>query len=79
MWTCSRPQSYTKIYRQLGRAGSRRGAPCQGRAHQLVVHHQMISLEIMPTSDIVYVQQAIVRSICICIYIYAYTYSITIS
>lgn len=31
-----RPQCYTKKYRQLRKAGSRRGGPPQGRAHQPV-------------------------------------------
>lgn len=41
----TRPQSYTKNYRQLSISGTKRCGPSQGRAYQLVVQHQVVSPE----------------------------------
>jgi len=51
-----RPQPYRKNYRQLRRAGSRRDGLPQGRAHQMVVLCQTVSLENTRTSNIIWTE-----------------------
>jgi hypothetical protein len=41
----TRPQVYTKNYRQLNKPGSRRGEPSQGKAYQFVFHYQKSALK----------------------------------
>jgi hypothetical protein len=54
-----RPTPYTKDYRQLRKAESRRGGFPQERTHQLVVQCQMVHLENIPASNIIWIHHAI--------------------
>lgn len=65
-----RPQPYMKNYRQLKKAGSKRGGPFRGRVHQLFVQCQMVSPENIHVRNITWTEQIIYRNI-YCIYTYA--------
>ena len=54
-----RLQPYTKNYRPLRDAESGRNSLPQGRAHQLVIQYQMVSLENRHTHNIIQAEQGV--------------------
>ena len=62
--------SYISNCRQLRRAGRGRAGPCQGRAHQGVVHCQMVSSANIRANKVMVSQQVIFRNT----YVYTNTY-----
>lgn len=59
---------YTKNYRHLRKAGTGKENPPKGRAHQLVVHCQMVSSENIYASHTILNEQVIFRNINIHVY-----------
>lgn len=64
---CMWPQPYTKSYRQLRKAESRRNSLHLERVHQLVI--QMVSPENIGRINIIHIEQVIHRSIYICLHV----------
>jgi hypothetical protein len=56
-------QPYTKSYRQLRKAGSRKSAFPKGRAQQLAVQRQMVSFENINASSIIRTKLILFRNI----------------
>jgi hypothetical protein len=59
----TRPQPYTKSYRQLRDAEHRRDSLSQGRTHPLLIQYQMVSPENKHTSNIIQTEEFIFRNI----------------
>lgn len=68
----------TKNYRQLGKAGSRKGSLSQGGKCQLVVWCQAVSPKNIHTSNIIQTEEVISEYICIHTHT-IYTYTIIIN
>lgn len=58
-----RPQSYTKNYRQLRNAGSKRRDLLQRRVHKLLVHWQTFRPQTMHKGNSIWAQQVIIRNV----------------
>ena len=67
-----RPQPYPKYYRQLRKSGSKRNSLPQGRAHQLIIQHQIVIPENIHRNNIIQTKQLIFRNIHVCTHTYAY-------
>lgn len=56
-------QCYSKNYRQLRKAGSKKGVSSQRRACQLVFNCEMVNLESIYASNIIQTQQVIFENV----------------
>jgi hypothetical protein len=68
----TRPQCYTRNYRQLRSAGSGRGAP--GKRTPTGFQYQVVRPEDIHTSNIIWTEQVIFRNIYMYVYIYMCVY-----
>lgn len=60
-----RPQPYINNYRELWKAGSRRGAPPKERSYPSVAQCQTVSSENAQTDSVVWTKQVVAKTICV--------------